>query len=135
MNLENIIRDALNELTKGGTFQIDRIDYDEKNFGNIIAVLRSNNQVDIRLIRDKGIIWCEVGKSGQWYFIEDVCALIGVAFVNSSSDFIDYTKKIVDVIKANEAHIFEAFNNKNSKDIQTKIKAIATQRAMGMFKK
>lgn len=135
MNVENIIKEALNELTKDGTFQIDHIDYDEKNFGNIIAVLKSKNQLDIRFIRDKGDFWCEIGQSGQWYFIEDVCVFIGIAFANNSSDIADYIKITADIINANKIRIFEVFDTKNSKNTQAKLKALATQRALKMFKK
>jgi len=133
MNVQNIIRDDLKELTKSGTFWIDRIDYDEKNFGNVVATLRSNSQVNVRLIKDKGNFWCELGQSEQWYFIEDVCALIGVASAINSSDFTDYTKKTAEVINSNITLIFEAFSAKNSKATQVNIKKIAAKRALGMF--
>lgn len=129
-----MIRNGLSILSSDGTFQIDRLDYDEKNFGNIYAVLSSNNQVHIRFIKDKGVFWCEVGHAGEWYFIEDVFSLIGVAVVNKSNDFIDYIAEIASLIKKNMTQVFQAFNTNNAKDTQIKIKAIATKRTMGMFK-
>jgi hypothetical protein len=134
MNIEDMIRNALKVLTSDGTFQIDRINYDEKNFGNVFAILNSNNQVDIRFIKDRGDFWCEVGQGGEWYFIEDVFSLIGVAVANKSSDFIDFTAEMSALIRKNVTQIFQAFNSKNSKDTQSKIKALAIKRAMGMFK-
>ncbi len=134
MNFEDMVKNALNVLTSGGVFHIDRIDYDEKNFGNIYVVLSSNNQVDIRFIKDRGVFWCEVGQAGEWYFIEDVFTFIGVTVVNKSNDLIDFIAEMATLIKRNMPQIFQAFNTKNSKDTQIKIKALATKRAMGMFK-
>lgn len=134
MNVEDMVKNALNVLTSGGVFHIDRIDYDEKNFGNIYVVLSSNNQVDIRFIKDRGVFWCEVGQAGEWYFIEDVFTFIGVTVVNKSNDLIDFIAEMATLIKRNMPQIFQAFNAKNSKDTQIKIKALATKRAMGMFK-
>ncbi len=134
MNVEDMIKNALNLLINDGTFYIDRIDYDEKNFGNIYVVLRSNNQVDIRFIRDRGVFWCELGQAGEWYFIEDVFTFIGATVVNKSNDLIDFIAEMATLIKRNMPQIFQAFNTKNSKDTQIKIKALATKRAMGMFK-
>ncbi len=134
MNVEDMVKNALNVLTSGGIFHIDRIDYDEMNFGNIYVVLSSNNQVDIRFIKDRGIFWCEVGQAGEWYFIEDVFTFIGVTVVNKSNDLIDFIAEMATLIKRNMPQIFQAFNTKNSKDTQIKIKALATKRAMGMFK-
>lgn len=134
MNVEDMVKNALNVLTSGGVFHIDRIDYDEKNFGNIYVVLSSNNQVDIRFIKDRGVFWCEVGQAGEWYFIEDAFTFIGVTVVNKSNDLIDFIAEMATLIKRNMPQIFQAFNAKNSKDTQIKIKALATKRAMGMFK-
>ena len=133
MIIDDMIRNALNVLTSDGTFQINRIDYDEKNFGNVYAVLSSNNQVHIRFIRDRGVYWCEVGYAGEWYFIEDVFTLIDVTFVNKYSDLIDYIAGMASLIKQNIPQIFQMFNTKNAKDTQIKIKALAIKRAMGMF--
>lgn len=135
MSVEDLVKNALNTLTNTGNFGVDRVYYDEKNFGNIIAVLTSSNkQVDIRFIKDRGEFWCEVGQAGQWYFIEDVCTFIGISVVNKSNDFIDYIAEIANIIKANMNQILQAFDTKNLKDTQIKIKALATKRAMGMFK-
>lgn len=134
MNVEAMVKKSLDALTSGGIFHINRIDYDEKNFGNINALLSSNNQVDIRFIKDRGVFWCEVGQAGQWYFIEDVCAFIGVTVLKESNDFINYITEMSDLIRLNIAQIFDVFNTENSKDTQRKIKALATKRAMGMFK-
>ncbi len=133
MNVEEMIRNSLNILTSDGTFHIDRIGYEERNFGNAFVVLNSKNQVDIRFIKDKGDFWCEIGQTGEWYFIEDVFAFIGVTFVNSSTDFISFTAETATLIKKNIPQIFQAFNTNNSKDTHSKVKALATKRAFGMF--
>ncbi len=134
MNNEEKIRIALNTLTNDGTFYVDRINYDEKGFGNIYVVLKSTNQVDIRFIKDRGVFWCEVGQAGEWYFIEDVFTLIGVPIVNKSNDLIDFIAEMATLIKRNIPQIFQVFDVKNLEDTQIKIKALATKRAMGMFK-
>ena len=134
MNVEDMVKNALNALTNDGTFYINQIDYDEKNFGNIYVVLSSNNQVDIRFIKDRGVFWCEVGQAGEWYFIEDVFTFVGVSVANKSNDLTDFIAEMATLIKSNISKIFQAFNAKNSKDTQIKIKSLATKRAMGMFK-
>lgn len=134
MNVEDMIKNALNPLTNDGIFYIDRVDYDEKNFGNIYVVLSSNNQIDIRFIKDRGVFRCEVGQAGEWYFIEDVLTLIGVTIANKSTDLVDFITEMATLMKRNISRIFQAFNAQNSKDTQIKIKALATKRAMGMFK-
>jgi len=134
MKVEDMIINALKVLTSDGTFRVDRIEYNEKNFGNVFAVLNSNNQVDIRFVKDRGDFWCEVGQAGEWYFIEDVFAFIGVTVANKSGDFIDFTAEMSAFIKKNITQIFQAFNANNSKETQSKIKTLAIKRAMGMFK-
>ena len=129
-----MVKNALNAFTNDGTFYINQIDYDEKNFGNIYVVLSSNNQVDIRFIKDRGVFWCEVGQAGEWYFIEDVFTFVGVSVANKSNDLTDFIAEMATLIKSNISKIFQAFNAKNSKDTQIKIKSLATKRAMGMFK-
>ncbi|MGB7606758.1 MAG: hypothetical protein WBL93_14905 [Lutisporaceae bacterium] len=134
MNVEDMILNSLKVLTSDGTFRVNRIEYNEKNFGNVFAILNSNNQVDIRFVKDRGDFWCELSQAGEWYFIEDVFALIGVAVVNKSGDFIDFTAEMSALIKMNITQIFQAFNVNNSKDTQSKVKVLATKRVMGMLK-
>lgn len=134
MNIDDMIRNALDVLISDGTFQIDRIDYDEKNFGNMYVVLSSNKQVYIRFIKDRGEFWCEIGHAGEWYFAEDVFTLIGVVCISKNTDIINYITKIAALIKENKPSIFQAFNEKYAKDSQIRIKTLATKRAMRMFK-
>lgn len=107
MDVEDMIKEALNILTDGGDFYISQIIYDKKNFGNIYVVLCSN-QVDIRFIKDRDVYWCEVGQTGEWYFIEDIFAMIGVA-IDESNDFIDFMAKIAATIKKYAPKIFKSF--------------------------
>ncbi len=134
MSIDDKIRNALDVLINDGTFQIERIDYDGKNFGNIYVVLSSNKQIYIRFISDRGVFWCEIGYAGEWYFAEDVFTLIGVASVSKSIDIINYIQEMAALIKANILPVFQAFSKKYVKDTQIKIKTLATRRAMGMFK-
>lgn len=133
MNIEDI-RNALDVLISDGTFQIDRIDYDERNFGNIYVVLSSNKRIYVRFIKDRGEFWCEIGHAGEWYFAEDVFTLIGVASVSKNTDLINYIQEMVALIKANITSVFQAFSEKNVKNTQIKIKTLATRRAMGIIK-
>lgn len=134
LDFETMVRNTLNVLVEDGAFQIDQIEYDKRNFGNVCVVLSSNEQVRIRLIKDRGTFWCELGQVGEWYYIEDVFTLIGDAFVNESDDFIDFIEETAALIKMNMPQISQLFNAKNLKDTQIKIKELATKRAMGMFK-
>lgn len=134
MNIGDMLEKAFVTLTNDGTFHIDRIDYDEENFGNICVVLSSNNQVDIRFINDRGVYWCEVGQAGEWYFIDDVFALTGITFVNESDDMFNFMTRMAILIRRNIPEISRAFNPKNSEDTKTKIKTLAKKRAMGMLK-
>ena len=128
-----MIKNALKVLTSDGTFQIDQINYYEKSFGNAIAVLKSNSRVDARFIKDRGDFWCEIGQAGDWYFIEDVFSFVGVTGIAKSGDFVDFITETSTIIKKNLTPIFKAFDAKHSKDTKSKIKEMATKRAMEMF--
>jgi hypothetical protein len=134
MIVEDAVRNALNELTYDGTFQIEQIIYDEKYFGNVLAVLKSNMKVDIRFTRDRGNFWCEIGQTGEWYFIEDVFCVIGIKSAIKNNEFLDMIADTSKIIKINSKKIFSAFDTKNSQNTKSKIKTFAINRAMGMFK-
>jgi hypothetical protein len=134
MNINDKIRNALDVLISDGTFKIERIDYNENNFGNIYVVLSSNKRTYIRFINDRGEFWCEIGHAGEWYFAEDVFTLIGAESVNKNTDIINYIQEMAALIKVNLHSVFQAFSEKYVKDTQIKIKTLATRRAMGMFK-
>lgn len=134
MLVEDAVRKALNELTYDGIFQIEQIIYDEKCFGNVLAVLKSSMQVDIRFIRDRGSFWCEIGQAGKWYFIEDVFSILGINDFIQNKEFFDMIADTSKIIKANSKKIFFAFDARNSQNTQTKIKTFAKNRAMGIFK-
>ena len=133
MNFEDMVKDALYTLTNDGTFHIDLISYDEKHFGNVLIVLSSNNRVDIRFINDRGIFSCDVGQAGEWFFIEDLFAVIGVTFAVNSDDLIDFIARMAYFIKSIIPQIFQAFNTENYNDTLIKIKAIENKRVMDMF--
>lgn len=133
MNTNDIIKKALDVLLRDSTFQIDRIDYDEKNFGNIYVVLSSNELIYIRFIKDRGEFWCEIGNAGEWYFAEDVFAVIDVVYVSKNTDIINYITEIATLIKENILSIIQVFSEKYVKDTQIKIKKLAIKRAMEMF--
>lgn len=134
MKKDNAIRNALNELINEGTFCVEQIDYNIINFGNIVVVLRSDYQVNIRFISDRGTFWCELGKMNEWYFIEDVFAVIEESLEIQSTDFIDFITEISVLIKKNLPQIFLMFNSDNVLETRIKINEIARKRVMGMFK-
>lgn len=133
MNIEDTIRNTLNSQISDGTFRIERIDYDEKNFGNICVLLSSNRQINLRFIKDKGVYWCEVGQDGEWFYLEDVLTLIGESFSNSSEEFMEFIADIITLIKKNMSQISQPFDENNFLETKIKIKEIATNRAMQMF--
>lgn len=134
VNVEGMIENALITLTKDRTFYITQIDFNKENFGNYHVVLSSHNRVGIRFIRDRGIFWCELGRDEKWYFIEDVFNLIGVTITNKNNDFIDFIVEMATLIQKNIPQIFLVLSEKNFRDTQINIKALATKRAMEMFK-
>ena len=127
------MENALTILIQEGTFWIVRIEYDQRNFGNICVMLRSKNQVDIRFVKDRSDFWCELGHLGEWYFVEDVFALIGVVCSIRSNDLYEFMEKVAFAIKYNATRIFDAFATDNFPSTQTKIKEMATKRAMNIF--
>lgn len=133
VNIGDIL-DALKVLTSDDAFHIERVDYDEKNFGNIYIVLSSDKQVRIRFINDKGVFWFEIGHAEEWYFAEDVFTLIGAVPVSKNNDIKNYILEMSVLIKNNMPFILEVFNANHVNNTQIKIKTLATKRAMGMFK-
>jgi len=134
MKNDDAIKNAFNELISDGTFFVEQIDYNNINFGNSLVILRSNYQVNIRFISDRGTFWCEVGQMNEWYFIEDVFAVIEKSLEIKSTDFIDYITEISVLIKKNLPQIFLMFNSDNVVETKIKIKEIARKRVMEMFK-
>lgn len=133
MKIDDAIKDAFHDLISDGTFFIEQLDYNSTNFGNRLVVLKSNYQVDIRFISDRGTFWCEVGQMNEWYFIEDVFAMIEEALEIESSDFIDFIKKISVLIKKYLPQIFLMFNSNNVTETKIKIKEISQKRVMGVY--
>jgi len=124
------VEKALAVLLKDGNFCVDKIDYDQRNFGNVYVLVRSNNQVNIRFVKDRDTFWCEIGKSGEWYFIEDVFALIGADYDIGGNDLYEFMSKVAIAVKDNTNKIFNMFASSSS---QIKIKELATKRAINMF--
>lgn len=122
------------ELTGEGLFSIKKFDFDEKNFGNFCIDLTSSKQVSIRFIRDRGTFWCEVGRDGEWYFIEDVFCLIGTDFVAEKSEVYEYLRYMSGLLLKNISQIMNVLDAKNFDDTHVNIKKIATERVSRMFK-
>lgn len=134
MKKDDAIKNAFNELISEDTFCVEQIDYNKINFGNRLVVLRSKYQVNIRFISDRGTFWCEIGQMNEWYFIEDVFAVLEKSVEIESADFVDYITKISGLIKKNLPEIFLMFSSDNAGERKMKIKEIARKRVMGMFK-
>lgn len=122
------------ELTDEGLFSIKKFDFDEKSFGNFCIDLTSGKQVNIRFIRDRGTVWCEAGRDGEWYFIEDVFRLIGTDFVAEKSEVNEYLRYMSGLLIKNISEVMNVLDAKNIDDTHVKIKKIATERALGMYK-
>ena len=124
------IINSLHELTNNGLFNIERIEYDEKNFGNTIVLLRTNNQVYIRFVKDRGSVWCEVGQEGDWYYLEDVLKLYGSTMEIKSVAFHDYIEEVSKLIKLNFSSILRVFTSAESQVLKNRIKEQAIKRAL-----
>lgn len=137
IDFEKEIKDAVEKLTRDGTFRIIEMTYDEKNFGNILIRLKSNANFDIRFIRDRGDVWCELGLSKQtqeWFGINDILTIIGIQVVAFGKDLAEVINKTTDIMNQYFPNIDEAFNEKHFPDTRSKLKMLATKRMMRLFK-
>lgn len=131
LDFEKEIMNAVRELTRDGAFQIAKMTYDEKNFGNALVLLKSGVNFNIRFIKDRGDVWCEVGSSqqtGEWFGIDDVLAIIGVQIELRCTELIKLITKTVGVVKGNFSQINHAFDEKHYLDTRCKIKELAKKR-------
>ena len=133
MDFDNEVKNALAELTNDGTFKIKQLVYDDKNFGNVIVEISSYNNLNIRFVKDRGDISCELGKFDEWFWIDDVFSVLGVQTKQIEKDIIDFISNISVQIKQNLPGIFKAFDEYNIKNTKSKIKDIAIKRVMGQF--
>lgn len=133
MSNDDIYSKALDDLLRYSDFSISGIDYSEKNFGNTYIVLSSVYQVDLRFIRERGVFWCEIGKAGEWFFLEDILTLLGITELESSSEFMEFAEKVSKLVKRNLSQITNLFTESNFLTTKINIKKIATERAKGMF--
>lgn len=130
---ESLINNIV-ELTDEGLFSIEKFDFDEKHFGNFCIELTSSKQVNIRFIRDRGTVWCEAGRADEWYFIEDVFRLLGTDFVAEKSEVNEFLRYMSGLLIKYNSEVINILDAKNIDDTHVKIKKIATERALGMFK-
>lgn len=130
---ESLINNIV-ELTDEGLFSIDKFDFDEKRFGNFCIQLTSSKLVNIRFVRDRGTVWCEAGRAGEWYFIEDIFRLIGIDFVAEKSEVYEFLRHMSGLLIKHYSEVMSVLDAKNIDDTHVKIKKIATERALGMFK-
>ncbi len=130
---ESLINNIV-ELTDEGLFSVEKFDFDEKNFGNFCIELTSSKQVHIRFLRDRGTVWCEAGRAGEWYFIEDVFRLIGAEFVAEKSEINEFLRYMSGLLIKYNSEVMNILDAKNIDDTHVKIKKLATERALGILK-
>ena len=133
MDFDSQVKSALTELINDGTFEIKKIVYDDKNFGNSIVEICSYKNLNIRFVKDKGDVSCEIGKFGEWYWIDDVFSIIGVKARQIEKDMIDAISNTSAQIKPNLPSVFKVFDEKNISVTKKKLKSVATKRVMGLF--
>jgi hypothetical protein len=133
VDITGTIQSALAELTVDSDFNIDRIDYAEKSFGNMYILLKSSKQVNIRFVKDRGTLFCSIGYANKWYFIEDVFYAIGRTFLNKNTEFTDYIATASSLIKSNIVQIFHAFNDEKLDTTLKKIEISSMKRVAERF--
>jgi len=133
MCIENTIMNTLNVFTADSAFCVNAINYDERSFGNIYIEMHSCNQVGVRIINDRGVFWCEVGKSGEWHFIEDVFKVFDIEIKSVSLDFIAYLIETANLLNTNIDKVHQAFDDENIEVTKAKVKAIAIKRVAENF--
>jgi hypothetical protein len=133
MITEDMLTYALDILIKDSDFRISGIDYNERNFGNTYIVLSSVYQLDLRFIMERGLFWCEIGKAGEWFFLEDIFTLLGLTELDSSTDFNFFIQKMAKLIRNNLNQILKLFDESGFFTTKIMIKEIATKRAKEMF--
>jgi len=133
MRTEDMLTNALDILLRDSVFRISGIDYNEKDFGNTYVVLSSNYQVDIRFIKERGVFWCEIGKAGVWFFLEDIFTLLGITDLDSSTEFVEFIEKMAKLLRSNLSQIIKLFDESSFLTTKITIKEIATKRAKEMF--
>jgi hypothetical protein len=122
------VHDFFEKLTRDTEFQTAQIICDNKKFGNILVLLKSSLNIDIRFIKDRGDFWCEIGQDRDWFFVEDVFLATGISDRFEQSDFFTMATSIMEIIESNKIMISSAFNITNIKGTYEKIKKIAKER-------
>lgn len=136
MDFEKEIIDALEELTRNGIFEIENMVFDEKNFGNMMVLLKSNANFYIRFIRDRGDVWCELGSSEQtreWFGINDIMSIIGLQVEVHGKDLVKVINKTTNIMNQNFPKIDEAFSEEHFPETRNNLKVLATKRMMRLI--
>jgi hypothetical protein len=66
-----LIENLLNSYLKDYKYRIKKYDFYEESFGDFIIILKSIKGIPIKLIRDKGQLFCEVNKFFSWIDINN----------------------------------------------------------------
>ena len=130
----NQIKNTLTTLTNNNSvLEVDKIKYDEKNFGNYLVIIKLRKTIDILFIKDKGDFWCEIGRNNDKFFIEDFFTVVGINPIKTPQKFADMiTETSTEIIK-HLAKIEEAFNDTNFKVTNKKVVEYAAIRTLGRF--
>jgi hypothetical protein len=135
MNFEKKVKDAVRILTSGRLFYIEQIIYDKENFGNIDVVLKSAD-INIRFIRDRGDVWCQLGipdQKKEWFFLEDVLTIIGIQVEPFDNEIFEMMTKLSKIISDNIDLITQAFNKNNFYATRRKLKEMPKGRISDIF--
>ena len=89
---EECVRAALSDLVQYHGYEIQEINYSEEHFGNFVIKLAKANSFNIRFLRDRGQVWCEIGRNSNWMQLEDVLTVVGAKFEFDQND--DYCRII-----------------------------------------
>jgi hypothetical protein len=63
---EECVQAALSDLVQYRGYEIQEINYSEEYFGNFVIKLTKANSFNIRFLRDRGQVWCEIGRNSNW---------------------------------------------------------------------
>lgn len=118
MSIQDDIMRALSDLTQDGLFTVSRVHYDARAFGNVSVELTSPANIKLRIISDRGSIWCEVGIDSapeKWYWLEDLLPVIGASGVqvDSGPDLIRALVSISKTVRDNINRIVEAVDREH----------------------
>lgn len=133
---ETCINEALSSLILKGNYNVIKMDYDEKHFGNFVIELSNNELFDIRFTSDRGQLWCEINQGSTWILINDIFTVMGVKFsYNINNEYCKSIEVISNEIYKNIDMLKMALDKSNSKATLHRIEELKQKRADELLKK